>query len=321
MKHSTTVTLILLVIFILAQYVGLAVTHQYIDVEQSEVTGEVVFSNLPIGERPDLDAKTSYVTIILAILLGTGILLLLIKYKAFKVWRFWFFLAVLMTTIVSFGAFIHKTLAIILAFFLATWKIYKPNPIIHNLSEIFIYAGLAAIFVPVLSMQSILILLILISIYDMYAVWKSKHMIVLANAQTQAKVFAGLMIPYTLDAFKKKMSLTTKAHKVSKTDNSKKETKKEKTSNNKKQKKITQKKTTQRIAVLGGGDIGFPLLFAGVILKTYGVIPSLIIPIFSTAGLALLFMYGKKDRFYPAMPFLSVACLIGFAFVWLIGLV
>ena len=316
MKHSTTVTLILLVIFILAQYVGLAVTHQYIDVEQSEVTGEVVFSNLPIGERPDLDAKTSYVTIILAILLGTGILLLLIKYKAFKVWRFWFFLAVLMTTIVSFGAFIHKTLAIIFAFILATWKIYKPNPIIHNISEIFIYAGLAAIFVPVLNLQSILILLVLISIYDMYAVWKSKHMIVLANAQTQAKVFAGLMIPYTLDGFKKKMSLTTKAHKVSKTD-----TKKTNTNNKEKQTQHTQKKTTQRIAVLGGGDIGFPLLFAGVILKTYGVIPSLIIPIFSTAGLALLFMYGKKDRFYPAMPFLSVACLIGFAFVWLIGLV
>jgi presenilin-like A22 family membrane protease len=316
MKHSTAVTLILLVIFILAQYVGLAVTHQYIDTEQTEIIGEVVFSDLPIGERPDLDATTSYITIILAILIGTGILLLLIKYKAFKVWRFWFFLAVLMTTTITFGAFIHKTLAIILAFILATWKIYKPNPIIHNLTEIFIYAGLAAIFVPVLSLQSILILLALISVYDMYAVWKSKHMIVLANAQTQAKVFAGLMIPYTLDGFKKKMSLTIKSNKVSK-----KETKKQKTNIKEKITQHAHTKTTQRIAVLGGGDIGFPLLFAGVILKTYGVIPSLIIPLFSTAGLALLFMYGKKDRFYPAMPFLTVACLIGFAFVWLIGLV
>ena len=310
MKHSTTVTLILLVIFILAQYVGLAVTNEYIDVEQTKVTGEIVFSDLPIGERPDLDAKTSYITIILAILIGTGILLLLIKYKAFKVWRFWFFLAVLMTTIVSIGAFIHKTIAIIFALLLATWKIYKPNPIIHNLTEIFIYAGLAAIFVPVLNMQSIIILLALISVYDMYAVWKSKHMIVLANAQTNAKVFAGLMIPYSLKDLKRKN--------ISKSKDS---TKDKQTRHTQKKTKHTPKKTTQRIAVLGGGDIGFPLLFAGVILKTYGIIPSLIIPLFSTAGLALLFMYGKKDRFYPAMPLLTVACLIGFAFIWLIGLV
>jgi len=46
-----------------------------------------------------------------------------------------------------------------------------------------------------------------------------------------------------------------------------------------------------------------------------------IIPLFSTAGLALLFFYGKKEKFYPAMPFISIACFIGFGFVWTIGLI
>ena len=311
MKHSTTVTLILLFIFILAQYVGLAVTNEYIDVERSTETGEIVFVDLPVGERPDLDAKTSFITIIFAILIGTGILLLLIRFKAFKVWRAWFFLAVFITTIITFGAFFHKYIAILLALIVAVWKIYKPNPIIHNLTEIFIYAGLAAIFVPVLSMTSMIILLILISFYDMYAVWKSKHMIVLAKAQTKAKVFAGLMIPYSFSGFKnKEMTLSAKKHYSSKIS------KKEKKRTDSKNKKIK-----VRMAVLGGGDIGFPLLFAGVILKTYGLIPSLIIPLFSTAGLALLFFYGKKEKFYPAMPFISIACFIGFGFVWTIGLI
>jgi presenilin-like A22 family membrane protease len=303
MKHTTKVTLILLTIFILAQYTGLAVTNQYIDTAQTQVTGEIVFSDLPIGERPDLNEKTSYISIILAILIGTGILLLLIKFKAFRVWKAWFFVAVFLTTVVTIGAFIHTIVAVLLALILATWKIYKPNPIIHNLTEVFIYAGLAAIFVPALNLTSILILLMLISIYDMYAVWKSKHMIVLAEAQAKAHVFAGLMIPYTFKSFRKNKTL----------GGSKKKTK---------TKKSTKIKTKQlgRMAILGGGDIGFPLLFAGVILKTYGMMPALIIPLFSTAGLASLFYFGKKDRFYPAMPFLSAACIAGFGFVWIIGL-
>ncbi len=312
MKHTTTVTLILLIIFVIAQYAGLAVTNEYIDTQQTQEQGEVVFSDLPIGERPDLNERTSYISIILAILIGTGILLLLIKFKAFRVWKAWFFLAVVITTIVTLGAFLNTILAIVLAFLLAAWKLFKPNPIIHNLTEIFIYAGLAAIFVPVLNLTSILILLLLISIYDMYAVWKSKHMIKLAKAQAKAKVFAGLMIPYTLKGFSKNQELVGAKKKKKK--------KKKKKSNKKTTKKTKRTKNLGRMAILGGGDIGFPLLFAGVILKTYGMMPALIIPLFSTAGLAGLFYFGKKDRFYPAMPYLSAACLIGFGFVWVIGL-
>ena len=58
-------------------------------------------------------------------------------------------------------------------------------------------AAVAAIFAPVFSVLSVSILLVLISIYDAYAVWKSKHMITLAKSQAKANVFAGLMIPYT----------------------------------------------------------------------------------------------------------------------------
>jgi len=75
-----------------------------------------------------------------------------------------------------------------------------------------------------------------------------------------------------------------------------------------------------RIAVLGGGDIGFPLIFAGVVLKEWGLLPSLIIPIFALIALAGLFYFSKEKKFYPAMPFISAGCFVGLLVSWLIFL-
>ncbi|MEM4337110.1 MAG: hypothetical protein QXG86_03835, partial [Candidatus Woesearchaeota archaeon] len=74
---------------------------------------------------------------------------------------------------------------------------------------------------------------------------------------------------------------------------------------------------------LGGGDIGFPLIFAGVTMK--GLIIKMtefqsfflasIICICATISLLILLIKSKKDRFYPAMPFISLGCFIGYAIV------
>jgi hypothetical protein len=72
--------------------------------------------------------------------------------------------------------------------------------------------------------------------------------------------------------------------------------------------------------VLGGGDIGFPLLFAGVVLKDLGLWQSLVIPFFALLGLGFLLWIAKEKKFYPAMPFISAGCFVGLAAVWLIDL-
>ena len=198
MKHTLKITLILLTIFLLAQFMGIATLYKYIDPLKSTETGETTFKELPFGERPPIDEETSYLPILLAILIGTGLLLLLIKFKLIWIWKGWFLIAIFIALLVSFTAFMKPELAFLLALIFAFWKIFKPNIWIQNLTEIFIYGGLAAIFVPMLNLFSVSILLILISIYDAYAVWKSKHMITLAKSQAKAKVFAGLLIPYQL---------------------------------------------------------------------------------------------------------------------------
>ena len=264
MKHTLKITIFLFLLFLAAQVIGIFTINQY-----------EKFPTLPFSiERPTYDEQTSYLPIIIAIFIGTILALVLAKFRAFRIWKLWFFLSVLFTLIIAFSAFMNQWIALVLAMILSIWKVFRFNVIAHNLSELFIYAGLAAVFVPVLNLWSATILLLIISIYDMWAVWKSKHMIKLAEFQKDSQVFAGINVHY-----KKK-----------------------------------------RTAIIGGGDIAFPLLFAGVILIKYNLISSLIVSLFASIALLLLLIYSKKDRYYPAMPFITAGCFAGFAVIKLFGL-
>jgi len=177
----------------------------------------------------------------------------------------------------------------------------KSNMIVHNLSEVFIYGGLAAIFVPIMNVFAAILLLLLIAVYDFIAVFKIKHMVTMAKFQTEEKLFAGLAIPYKRQKKDKKI----------------------------KKKTVTKiKKEAIRTAILGGGDIGFPLLFAGVALKDLIIsnnimiafLKTLIIPIATSLALLFLLVKSEKNKFYPAMPILSAGCFIGYGIIWIINL-
>jgi presenilin-like A22 family membrane protease len=297
MKHTLKITLLLVLLFFIAQIIGLAITNAYIDYEATKEKGEVTFANLPYDiERPPVEERSSFIFIITAVIIGTLLLLLLIKFKKTLLWKIWFFLAVFLCLSIAFSAFINHLIALLLGIILAAYKIFKPNIIIHNVTEVFVYGGLAAIFVPIMNVFAIVILLILISIYDFIAVFKMKHMVTMAKFQTKSKVFAGLLLPYERG---KKEIKGPKVKKIAKT------------------------------AILGGGDIGFPLLFAGVVMKglmlentiAIGFLKALIIPIVVSIALLLLLIKSKKDKFYPAMPFLTVGCFIGYFILLLINLI
>ncbi|MBS3116810.1 hypothetical protein J4421_04410 [Candidatus Woesearchaeota archaeon] len=293
MKHTPPITLLLLLLFLSAQFIGIFILTKYIDIEKSQETGQTEFRELPVGERPPLQEETSFLPLMMAILIGTALLLLLIKYKLSWIWRGWFLIAIVVTLMIAFAAFVNTLIAFVLALSLAVWKVFKPNFWVHNFTELFIYAGLAVIFVPLFSLLSIVILLILIALYDAYAVWKSKHMVTLAKSQVQEKAFAGLLIPYEVKGAESSLKVEQR-EKVP----------------------LPQK---ARTAILGGGDIGFPLLFAGVVLKEFGLWQSLVIPLFAAGGLAFLLWRSEEKKFYPAMPFIGAGCLIGLGLVFIIG--
>ena len=280
MKHTLRVTALLFLLFLSAHFIGFFVIDHYLP-ETSE---------LPLGiEKPDFEESTSYMPIMIAILIATVIALILIKFKAHFLWKAWFFLSIVVTLSISFTAFIPQLIAVFLAILLALLKLNYQNVYLHNFTELFIYGGLAALFVPILSILSAIILLGIISLYDMIAVWKTKHMVSLANFQAKNKIFAGLNIPYKI------------------------------LPKNIKQKKKTKKvKVIVEQAVLGGGDIGFTLIFSGVILKFFGLWSAVFVSLTTSLALLALFFLAEKKKFYPAMPFLTTGCLLGYAILVLL---
>lgn len=308
MKHTVKVTIILLVFFVLTQIIGLYSLNQDIKVIKDVNTGEVVsinYSDTAIGERPDIRGVQTFWYIVFAVVVGTLILLLLIKYSKVNVWKAWFFLAVWLTVTVTLGIYLPNVWAYSIAFILAIFKIFRPNFLTHNISEVLMYSGIAILFVPLLDVFWTIVLLFVISFYDIYAVWHSKHMVKMANFQTQSKVFAGLSVPYKKTETKSEIRLS-----IPKAENYKTESKGEK------------------IAILGGGDVAFPLIFSGSVMqwlilnqnteKIIAFFQVQIITFFVTLSLLYLFVYGKKNKFYPAMPYITTGCLIGFGVLYLI---
>jgi presenilin-like A22 family membrane protease len=299
MKHTLKVAIALVLFFFLAQFTGLLIINQYIDHTRTVETKTVTYKPLPYNiERPEVKNQSiSFIYITLAILIGTLLVLLLIKFNKPLIWKFWFFVTVWLTLAIAFAAFINNLIAAILALIFSILKLYKPNIIIQNLSEIFIYGGLAAIFVPMINLLAAFMLLIVISVYDYISVFKTRHMIKLAKFQSKTKVFAGLLIPYD----KKRISYgpTPKSE-------------------------VSEKKA--KVAVLGGGDIGFTLIFAGVVMKglmlkeamLIGFLKTLIVPVFVSFALLILLLKGQQNKFYPAMPVLSLGCLLGYLVILLV---
>ena len=239
MKHTLPVTIILTTLFLAAHIIGLLIINHYLNID------------LPFGiEKPDIEPATSYIPIIIAILIATGIALLIVKFGARKLWKLWFFAILVYTLLIAFSSVLNQTIALIIAIALAGIRILRPGIIVHNFTELFMYGGLAALFTPIFNVLSITILLLLISVYDAIAVWKTKHMISLANFTTESKAFAGLYIPYKKGE-----------------------------------------------GILGGGDVGFTLLFSGTILKYFGFLEAIIVSVITTAVLFGLFMLSKKEKF------------------------
>jgi presenilin-like A22 family membrane protease len=272
----------------------------------------VTYYNLPYGMNPPLEAEKQEILPVLIYLivvfsLATLFYFLLSRFGLVKIMRIWFLVVVSLALAVSLNAglaFIGLAyadiFALIIGAFLGFLKVFKRGVIVHNITELLIYPGIGAIFSAMLlhfSKDPIALTvfgLIVFSAYDIYAVWHAGFMQKMAKFQMNTlKIFAGFFIPYI---GKKEKELIDKARKSN----------------------IKDKKIKVNIAALGGGDVVFPLVLAGAVLHSWGILPALIIALGSTAALSLLFAYSEKGKFYPALPFLSAGCFVALVFAYLI---
>lgn len=340
MKHTLKVTYFLMLIFITAQIIGLFLVSEtiYLSIDESgaiiqDESGNIIVEH-DIDSEPPFETQGNLLYLVVMIFVGTGLVLLLNKFKLFGVWKTWFYIAIFGALYLALKRVMPDIPAIVISLVLAYFKLFKPNLLIHNITELFIYGGIATILYRWFTVPAAIIMLIIISVYDMIAVWKLKHMITLATAQAEQKMFAGILIPYKNPEYKEKTSKQEKTKKETKSVNELKTKVSKKDAianlNIPLPKDIT---STDKVksAILGGGDIAFPLVFAAAIMndmiikqgpfldeisfivaKQNAFFVSLFIPLFAAVALFLLFVKSKKGKFYPAMPYITVGCLVGY---------
>lgn len=310
MKHTAKVTLILISLFLFAQLIGIYVANQYLpEIIQTvnETSGEIINEtvyNLPYGLDPPTDIKPqeSIISIVIALIIAVALMLFLMKLKAETFLRGWFTIVVILGLAIALNAFLMPLpkaalISVILAIPLGILKIFHRNMYVHNATELLIYPGIATVFIPILSIWAVIILLVIISLYDMYAVWHAGFMQKMAKFQIQKlKLFSGFFVPYMR---KEDRLVLNKAKSM-------------------KEKESKLKKVKVNLAILGGGDVVFPIILAGVVLRTMGLYQALTISVGATLALAYLFYKSEKGKFYPAMPFISIGCFIALAVAYFI---
>ncbi|MEK6844932.1 MAG: presenilin family intramembrane aspartyl protease, partial [Nanoarchaeota archaeon] len=221
---------------------------------------------------------------------------LLTKFKIEFILKLWFLTVIVLALGLSINSFLPKEqyiplMSLIIALPFALIKVFNRNIIVHNTTELLIYPGIAAVFVPLLNIWTMIILLILISVYDMWAVWKSKIMQKMAKYQINTlKIFSGFFIPYLSKKDRQKIKMLKQKYKKS---------------------ELKKQKIKINIAILGGGDVIFPIISAGVMLKTLGIWSAIFVILGAVLGLSYLLFFSEKKKFYPAMPFITAGIFLG----------
>lgn len=168
----------------------------------------------------------------------------------------------------------------LIVFLLYGW-LKKPTVILNNLLIIFGLAGFGGVLGLSFEPSVLVFLLLIFSIYDFIAVYKTKHMVKMAKEMIEAKIIFGFVIPQTLSEFKADLK---------------------------------EVEPGGRFLILGGGDVAFPLLLAASLVPS-GILNSLIVAAFSLIGLFAsyyIFISQKVRKPIPALPPIALFSIIGF---------
>ena len=280
-------------IFLVTQALGLYIGTQYI---QAIAIGVAE----PVVENPE-NIGNSFM-LFFYILVGTGMMILMIKYIKFFI-RIIEAVAVLTASYITIGFLLPNYFSIfyiifldvpiflvpaMLATILTIWKIFRPSILNQNIAVISTVSGVGALLGASLGILPVLVFMIILSIYDFVSVFITKHMVYMAKALTERPTAFTAAVPHTL-----------KGYKVSKSGMGKK----------------------IHVFQLGAGDILIPLLFSVSVLKTFSLTNSIFVIFGSAIALGLLISYVMKrpGKALPALPFVSLGGMAGLLLSFLIG--
>ncbi|MCP6719512.1 MAG: presenilin family intramembrane aspartyl protease [Patescibacteria group bacterium] len=197
------------------------------------------------------------------------------------VFRVLFVLTVFWGGSLLLSAWISDAASLFLMTALIFWWWKKPSVLIQDICIILGIAGSGSVLGLAFRPEMIAVLLVVFSIYDFIAVYKTKHMVKMAEEMIKSQAILGLVVPSDVAGFSKSLKGVGPGG---------------------------------NFLILGGGDIVFPLLFSSSLIP-FGIFDSLIVALFSLIGLLagfLFFISQKKRQAIPALPPIAIFSIIGF---------
>lgn len=209
-------------------------------------------------------------------------------------------LKIMFTLLFSWGMFIVLGLSLpvlvasLISITVGLMWFFRPKIWLHNMLLIFALVSVGTVFGFVLSPWTAISFMFVISIYDVLAV-RFGYMLWLAKRLSESETLPAFVIPTRLSSW----NITLQEVGFG---------------------KLFEDRSAEReISLLGGGDIGFPLLLIVSVFFAYGITGSIIVAAFSLLGLIGAYwiqqVFLKGDP-APALPPIFFASLIGLVIVY-----
>ena len=161
------------------------------------------------------------------------------------------------------------------------------NVFLQDLVMLLTFAGVGAIFGLSLAPEAAVLVLAALSFYDIIAVYKTKHMVELAETMIRSRAIFGFVVPGSFDGFKERMTNVSPG---------------------------------EQFMILGSGDLILPLLLSASLART-SVVQSAVVALFSVAGLFLMhliFTNQKVRRPMAALPPIAMMEILGYLVIFLV---
>lgn len=227
-------------------------------------------------------APISWLQFLLAFGIGTVIVfgIIRITHGGFLL-RLFFLLAIFSGIWVTIGVFLNNSQSFILSLILAVIYNFYPYVWFHNIILILTLPGIVSMLGASFRPQATIIFLIFMSIYDYIAVYKTKHMVVMAKAMIAGRAISAMIFPEHWRGFK--------SH-------------------------LNDVRPGEGFMILGTGDFIFPMIMA---TSAYAISAATAWIVFAASLFGLLLMHlifisQKVRRPMPALPPLAAFAILGF---------
>jgi presenilin-like A22 family membrane protease len=173
-----------------------------------------------------------------------------------------------------------------------TW-FFVPRVWLHNLLMMLAIVSLGSVFGRLLSPWTSMILILGLAVYDFIAV-RFGYMLWMAKKMAESSTLPAFIIPRYAAEWNSslKQSGFTKL--------------------------IEENSFEKKYSILGGGDVGFPLLLISSVFFGYGFTDAILVAVFSVLGLICAYWIQAtwlKGKPMPALPPIAVLCLIALMIV------